>query len=230
MKPSYRVITDDAFHALDRLEAKSIDTVFTSPDPPFHNDDDLGVGATKSFKEYYTTMVGIFDKLPRVLKDTGSLWIEMGDFHNPQGSLVMVPYILALMMSNEWLLRSDVIWHRPDDSQQEDMNRFKRDCEHCFLFAKSTKHYFNRKYSGTSMFSFPYIEPEQNGRYVVSGFPEEMIEVCLQSTCPPGGTVLDPFCGSGITGKVALQNGMSFIGIELEKRKITNILKVLKSV
>lgn len=34
---------------------------------------------------------------------------------------------------------------------------------------------------------------------------------------PPGGAVLDPFMGSGSTGKAALAEGFSFIGIEREQ-------------
>jgi site-specific DNA-methyltransferase (adenine-specific) len=33
---------------------------------------------------------------------------------------------------------------------------------------------------------------------------------------PPGGTVLDPFMGSGSTGKAALLEGFTFIGIDLD--------------
>lgn len=33
---------------------------------------------------------------------------------------------------------------------------------------------------------------------------------------PPGGTVLDPFLGSGTTGVAAIQEGFDFIGIERE--------------
>ena len=33
---------------------------------------------------------------------------------------------------------------------------------------------------------------------------------------PPGGTVLDPFCGSGSTGKAAVAEGFGFVGIEMD--------------
>lgn len=46
-------------------------------------------------------------------------------------------------------------------------------------------------------------------------FPEEIPKTCILAGCPEGGTVLDPFCGSGTTGKVAYDLGREFIGIEL---------------
>lgn len=46
-------------------------------------------------------------------------------------------------------------------------------------------------------------------------FPPELIRPCVLAGCPVGGTVLDPFAGSGTTGLVALQNGRAFLGIEL---------------
>lgn len=46
-------------------------------------------------------------------------------------------------------------------------------------------------------------------------FPPELIRPCILAGCPPGGTVLDPFFGSGTTGVVALQEERNFIGIEL---------------
>lgn len=46
-------------------------------------------------------------------------------------------------------------------------------------------------------------------------FPEKLIEPCVLAGCKEGGTVLDPFCGSGTTGVVAAKNNRNFIGIEL---------------
>lgn len=46
-------------------------------------------------------------------------------------------------------------------------------------------------------------------------FPPKLIEPCILAGCPKGGTVLDPFAGSGTTGEVSLLNGRNFIGIEL---------------
>lgn len=46
-------------------------------------------------------------------------------------------------------------------------------------------------------------------------FPEKLIEPCILAGCPIGGTVLDPFNGSGTTGIVATRHGRRYIGIEL---------------
>lgn len=46
-------------------------------------------------------------------------------------------------------------------------------------------------------------------------FPPKLIEPCILAGCPKGGTVLDPFNGSGTTGQVALEHGCNYIGIEL---------------
>ena len=46
-------------------------------------------------------------------------------------------------------------------------------------------------------------------------FPPQLIEPCVLSGCPEGGTVLDPFFGSGTTGEVAQKFGRRWLGIEL---------------
>jgi site-specific DNA-methyltransferase (adenine-specific) len=46
-------------------------------------------------------------------------------------------------------------------------------------------------------------------------FPPALVEPCILAGCPVGGTVLDPFSGSATTGQVALANGRSYVGCEL---------------
>lgn len=46
-------------------------------------------------------------------------------------------------------------------------------------------------------------------------FPPALIEPCIKAGCPEGGTVLDPFGGSGTTGRVAVQHRRNAILIEL---------------
>lgn len=49
-------------------------------------------------------------------------------------------------------------------------------------------------------------------------FPPDLIEPCILAGCPEGGTVLDPFSGSGTTGQVALEQGRKYLGIELNPK------------
>lgn len=51
-------------------------------------------------------------------------------------------------------------------------------------------------------------------------FPEELIQPCILAGCPAGGTVLDPFMGSGTTALVARNNNCKSIGIELNPEYI----------
>lgn len=46
-------------------------------------------------------------------------------------------------------------------------------------------------------------------------FPEELARRCIAAGCPTGGTVIDPFAGSGTVGAVALKNGRGAVLIEL---------------
>lgn len=48
-------------------------------------------------------------------------------------------------------------------------------------------------------------------------YPEALVEPCIKAGCPEGGTVLDPFIGSGTTAFVARKHGRKCIGIELNE-------------
>lgn len=56
---------------------------------------------------------------------------------------------------------------------------------------------------------------EGNGHPTVK--PTDLMRYLCRLVTPPGGVVLDPFCGSGSTGKAAVLEGFRFIGIELSE-------------
>jgi len=61
-------------------------------------------------------------------------------------------------------------------------------------------------------------------------FPEKLTEPCILAGCPKGGIALDPFFGSGTTGKVAIKHGRNFIGIELNPKYVKIADKRLSAV
>ena len=56
--------------------------------------------------------------------------------------------------------------------------------------------------------------PKKNNHPTVK--PHDLMRYLCRLVTPPGGTVLDPFCGSGSTGKAAVAEGFGFIGIEMD--------------
>lgn len=65
-----------------------------------------------------------------------------------------------------------------------------------------------------------------------ASYPSKLVETPIKAGCPPGGVILDPFMGSGITATVAKRLGMHYIGfepnsdyIEICNRRLNNNLQ-----
>jgi len=71
-------------------------------------------------------------------------------------------------------------------------------------------------------FYAPRVTRKERGEYNDHPTPKpiSLMTYLIKIYCPPGTTVLDPFCGSASTGLAALQTGRVFIGIELEEEYI----------
>ena len=69
--------------------------------------------------------------------------------------------------------------------------------------------------NGGNMRNYWLLSPENFSGEHFATFPSEIPRRCILAGCPVGGTVLDPFLGSGVTAMVALELGRSAIGIEL---------------
>lgn len=53
--------------------------------------------------------------------------------------------------------------------------------------------------------------------------PVELMRWLCRLVCPPGGVVLDPFCGSGSTGVAAVEEGFGFVGIDRNERWVSDL-------
>lgn len=67
------------------------------------------------------------------------------------------------------------------------------------------------------------VTPSKSDHYAV--MPRRLAEFTLRATLPPGGSCLDPFMGTGTTGKVANKMGGRFIGIELNEEYIRQFVE-----
>ncbi len=117
-----RVLQGNVFEWLRRVPSDSVDCVVTSP--PYWQLRDYGVagqlGREPTLAEYLRNMVAVCRELRRVLKPTGTLWLNVGDTYARRGSglkpknLCMVPNRLAIaLQSDGWIVRSEIVWHKP---------------------------------------------------------------------------------------------------------------------
>lgn len=218
-KPTFKIMEGDAFVQLAFVKSESIDTVFTSPEPPYNYDQLL-------------RLEQIMLQLPRVLKQTGSIWINMGDVHNDNGVLALIPerFVIDMVTIHDWQLRGSIIWDRSARTFDFiDRRRYRRDHEYLYWFVKDVKQHYFPKWSCIipDVITTEYHKPKQD--VFESGFPEDLIEQTAIMTTPPNGRILDPFCGTGTTGVAALKNDRQFLGIEANPTLIPKIHKRLNN-
>lgn len=68
---------------------------------------------------------------------------------------------------------------------------------------------------------FPTSLLVKDGAYPHSAkFPRELVEFFVKGFCPPTGTILDPFMGSGTSALASLLHGRKCVGIEMEQKYV----------
>lgn len=116
--------------------------------------------------------VDVLREVRRVLKDDGTLWLNIGDSYQAAGGkdpkqparrhlrgarpndksidglkpkdLVGVPWMLAFALrADGWYLRSDIIWHKPNPMPESCRDRPTKSHEYLFLLSKSRQYYYD---------------------------------------------------------------------------------------
>jgi DNA modification methylase len=150
-------------------------------------------------------------------------------------SVLGVPWRVALEMSGrrKWVLRSSIIWHRKHSLPEAVKDRPRRSYEYVFMFAKQRNYHFNRSALHNvlveeDVWTIPNRPKPTNG-IDTAPFPDELVERCLELGCPSGGSVLDPFAGSGTTLRVAIKSGRDATGIDLNPAFCKYMVEQLKA-
>jgi site-specific DNA-methyltransferase (adenine-specific) len=134
--------------------------------PPYWGQRDYGVdgiGLEGRPQDYIDALVKVFAEVHRVLKPTGSFWLNLGDAYAAKG-LVGLPWRVALRLTDDldFVLRNDVIWHKVKGGMDQSKDKLRNVHEHLFHFTKQ-KSYF---YDADALRSKPRDAQIKNGRVI----------------------------------------------------------------
>jgi len=139
-------------------------------------------------------------------------------------SLAGIPWRVAFALQEDgWIVRNEVIWHRPDHMPSRTTDRLLSGHETIFLLSRSRRYTFDREAALKA--GFP-IELRRDVWTFNCGrsrgkqqavMPVNLAEVMVLMGCPKGGTVLDPFAGTASVGEASMKQGRNFIGIDLNE-------------
>lgn len=177
-----KIYQGNCLEVLKTFPDKSIDCCVTSP--PYWGLRNYGVegqlGLEPKMQDFINNLVDIFNEVKRVLKDTGTCFVNLGDTYNgnktgntngthggtvvnkgniitsdfnrkaseniKEKSLCLVPERFAIeMVSRGWILRNQIIWHKPNQMPQSATDRFTVDFEKIFFFVKKQKYFFEQQ-------------------------------------------------------------------------------------
>ncbi|MCM8788107.1 MAG: transcriptional repressor LexA, partial [Candidatus Omnitrophica bacterium] len=143
------VFIGDVIKALKKIPDKSIDLIITSP--PYYQQRNYGIkgeiGQESTPDEYIIKMLEVANELRRVLKDSGSYFLNIGDKYINKNQQ-LIPFRLAIeMQKNGWLVRNVIVWHKsPNPMPTSIKDRFNDIWEPIIFFVKNSGKYYTYDY------------------------------------------------------------------------------------
>jgi DNA modification methylase len=149
-----RILLGDVRQRLADLQSDSVDCVVTSP--PYWGlrdyDDDGQIGLEPDIASHIAVMVDVFEHVRRVLKPSGTCWVNYGDCYATRAygrmlkhkDLCMVPARFAIALQEAgWWLRSEVVWSKPNPMPESVTDRPATAHEKIFLLTKSPRYFYD---------------------------------------------------------------------------------------
>lgn len=153
-----------ALETLKKFPDKCINSVITSP--PYWQLRDYNFpdqwGLEPTFQEYLEHLWTLMDEIYRILKDDGTVWINLGDTYNsPMGinikknnnypikSQCIIPHRFYIGCADginghkQWVCRNDIIWAKRNCMPESCADRFSKKCEFFFFMTKQGQYYFD---------------------------------------------------------------------------------------
>jgi DNA modification methylase len=186
------VIVGDVMEVLKKIPSESINCIVTSP--PYWNLRDYYVegqiGRERTPEEYIEKLCEISKELLRVLTKNGAYFLNIGDSYIDKG-LQMIPQRLAYKMISEakiigknrkkigWLLRNQMIWHKPNHMPSPAKTRFTNTYEPIYFFTRDD--WEKEVYFDIDSIRVPYKSQDEEGDF---DLPEYLTEEEYQRLLP----------------------------------------------
>lgn len=134
----------DALGVLQQIPDGTIDVCMTSP--PYWGKRQYangGIGLEKTHQEFVENVAAVCHEVHRILKPTGSFWLNMGDSYVNK-RLCGIPWRVTLKLADEqgWILRNNVVWHKVKGGLDNTKDRLRNVHENIFHFVKTNKGYY----------------------------------------------------------------------------------------
>ena len=153
MTPRNTILIGDATEKLRTLSAASVDCMVSSPPyyllRDYHVVEQLGLEDT--VEEWVRRMRAVMAEVARVMKPTGSAWLNLGDAYSrhakygaPRKSLFLAPERLALaLIEDGWIVRNRVIWAKTNPMPTAVADRLTTTYDVVFLLTRQERYYFD---------------------------------------------------------------------------------------
>lgn len=160
----------------------------------------------------------------------------------PSKCQLLIPHRVTIALVDAgWCLRNTICWLKSNAMPESVTDRFSKKYEYIFMFTKQEKYYFDldavkipttgrSRTAGLKTNNYDYknpgdvwqipTQPSSEKHYAM--WPERLIEHMIKCSTKAGDIVLDPFCGSATTLKVAEELNRKGVGIDLGYHTISN--------